>query len=60
MKAWKEVKRRGVLSPEQPDFKARRLKTIARRHRAWLRGQAGEVGLQDGGLDGGGFDSLFD
>lgn len=45
MNAYKEVKRRGVLSPEQPDFLARRLKAVKRRHRAWLRSQVrGDAG----------------
>lgn len=39
MKVCKAVKRRGVLSPDQVDFKARRRKAITRRHRAWLRAQ---------------------
>lgn len=61
MTEWKQPKRRGVLAPEQTDFKARRRKAIARRHRAWLRSQASEHVPMD--LDGGGvdaFDSLFD
>ena len=51
MTAWKQVKRRGVLSPEQKDFKARRLKAIARRHRAYLRKQVAETQADDVVLD---------
>ena len=60
MTLWKEVKRRGVLSPEQPDFKERRLKAVKRRHRAWLRAQVAEDLSGDGGTVGDGFDELFD
>ncbi len=57
---WVESKkRRGVLSPEQVDFKARRLKAIARRHRAYLRKQVGTEAA-DGDMVGDGFDTLFD
>lgn len=52
-------KRRGVLSPDQVDFKARRLKAIARRHRAYLRKQVGTEAA-DGDMVGDGFDTLFD
>jgi hypothetical protein len=57
---WTETKkRRGVLSPEQVDFKARRLKAIARRQRAYLRKQVGTE-ASDGDVVGDGFDTLFD
>jgi hypothetical protein len=44
-----------VLSPEQHDFKARRLKTIKRRHRAWLR-----QSVADDDTDGADFGAMFD
>lgn len=51
MTSWNgDKKRRGVLSPEQVDFKARRLKAIARRHRAYLRKQVSGSN-DDGGVD---------
>jgi len=57
---WAESKkRRGVLLPEQVDFKARRLKAIARRQRAYLRKQVGTEAA-DGDVVGNGFDTLFD
>ncbi len=59
VKPWTEPKRRGVLSPEQRDFKARRKKAIARRHRAWLR-KAAAAALADENGDGDDFDGMFD
>lgn len=60
MSAWPEPKkRRGVLSPEQVDFKARRLKAIKRRHRAYLRKQVGSE-VADGDVAGDAFDTMFD
>jgi hypothetical protein len=60
--SWDRVKkRRGVLSPEQVDFKTRRLKVIVRRHRAWLRTEArSELGGGSADLDGDEIDSMFD
>ncbi len=52
-------KRRGVLSPDQVDFKARRLKAIARRQRAYLRKQVGSDAA-DGDVAGDAFDTMFD
>jgi hypothetical protein len=57
--SWKQPKRRGVLSPEQRDFKARRLKVIVRRYRAWLRQtvEASTPGDEVGDVD---FGGMFD
>ncbi len=62
MTSWNGVKkRRGVLSPEQKDFKARRLKAIARRHRAYLRKEARtELGGGSADLDGDEIDLMFE
>jgi hypothetical protein len=50
--SWNGVKkRRGVLSPEQKDFKERRLKAIKRRHRAYLRKQVAETLADDADVD---------
>ncbi len=40
-----------MLSPEQHDFKARRLKAIARRHRAYLRKAVSAEMADDAVLD---------
>lgn len=52
MTSWTVVKkRRGVLSPEQKDFKERRLKAIKRRHRAYLRKQVAETMADDADVE---------
>lgn len=59
MTSWNGVKkRRGVLSPEQVDFKARRLKAIIRRHRAYLRKQVAETMAGDADVED--IDAMFD